>query len=207
MLLFTSLFTAGSFAAPPGGGAGSIALVNGGFETGDFSGWTIVSGSGWTIVSGSGWTIVSGSGWTAATAATTGNSDPRSGTYYARHGGVAAGVAIRQHFDLLASGFTEGEIDAGTLTLNFSAWIGGEDGVNDGGRPRVNYLDAALALVDSTETANSIPPAGTYPQVSINETIPATTRHLQLDLILRGNAGGSTLPFADDGAASIEYPA
>ena len=59
MLLFTSLFTAGSFAAPPGG-AGSIALVNGGFETGDFTGWTIVSGS----------------GWTAATAATTGNSNP-----------------------------------------------------------------------------------------------------------------------------------
>jgi hypothetical protein len=190
MLLFTSLFTAGSFGAPPGGGAGSIALVNGGFENGDFSGWTIVSGS----------------GWTAATAATTGNSNPRTGTYYARHSGVAAGVAIRQQFDLLASGFTEEEIDAGTLTLNFSAWIGGEDGVNDGARLRINYLDASMTLIDSTETANSIPPAGTYAQVSINENIPAATRHLQLDLILRGNAGGSTLPFADDCEASIEYP-
>jgi hypothetical protein len=190
MLLFTSLFAAGAFGAPPGGGAGSIALVNGGFETGDFSGWTIVSGS----------------GWTAATAASTGNSDPRTGTWYARHGGVTAGVAIRQQFDLLASGFTEEEIDAGTLTLNFSAWIGGEDGVNEGGRLRVSYLDDSMVLVDSTETANSIPPAGTYAQVPINENIPATTRSLQLDLILRGNAGGSTLPFADDCEASIAYP-
>lgn len=140
-----------------------------------------------------------------ATAATTANSDPRTGTYYARHSGVAAGIAIRQQFDLLASGFTEEEIDAGTLTLNFSAWIGGEDGVNDGGRLQVNYLDDSLALIGSTETANSIPPAGTYAQVSINETIPATTRHIQLDWILRGNAGGSTLPFADDCEASIDY--
>jgi hypothetical protein len=108
--------------------------------------------------------------------------------YYARHSGVAAGVAIRQQFDLLASSFTEAEIDAGSLTLSFSAWIGGEDGVNDGGRLRVNYLDESLVLVDSTETANAIPPAGTYAQVSIDENIPATTRHLQLDLILRGNA-------------------
>jgi hypothetical protein len=70
----------------------------------------------------------------------------------------------------------------------------------------VNYLDESLALADSTETANSIQAAGAYAQVTINENIPATTRHLQLDLILRGNAGGSTLPFADDCEASIEYP-
>jgi len=191
MLLFTSLFNTGGFAAPPGGGAGSIALVNGGFETGDLTGWTTVSG---------------GTSWSVATAASTANSDPRTGTYYVRVGGNTTGFVQRQTFDLLACGFTEGEIDAGTLTLHFSAWIGGEDGVNDGGRLRVNYLDASLALIDSTERANSIPPAGTYAQVSINETIPATTRHLQLDLILRGNAGGSTLPFADDCEASITYP-
>jgi hypothetical protein len=126
--------------------------------------------------------------------------------YYARHSGVAAGVAIHQQFELLAGGFTEEKFDAGTLTLNFSAWIAGEDGVNDGGRLRVNYLDESLAPVDSTETANSIQAAGTYAQVTINENIPATTRHLQLDLILRGNAGGSTLPFADDCEASITDP-
>jgi hypothetical protein len=43
-------------------------------------------------------------------------------------------------------------------------------------------------------------------QHTISENIPAGTRHLQLDFILRGNAGGSTLPFADDFSASIDYP-
>jgi hypothetical protein len=61
MLLFTSLFTAGSFAAPTGGSAGSIALVNGGFEPGDVSGGTTASGS----------------AWSAATAATTGKTPTR----------------------------------------------------------------------------------------------------------------------------------
>jgi hypothetical protein len=87
----------------------------------------------------------------------------------------------------------------------FAGEIGGEDGVNDGGPLRVSYLDESMVLVDGTETANAIPPARTYAHVLINENIPATTRHLQLDLILRANAGGSTLPFADDCEASIAY--
>ena len=193
MLLFTSLFAKGGFAQPGGepGGEGSIALVNGGFETGDFTGWTLANGSGWQV----------------ASAGTTGNSDPRTGSFYARVGGNAAGVARRQTFDLVASGFTTGEIDAGTLMLSFTGWIGGEDGVNDGGRIRVNYLDGSMTLIDTTQTSTTIAAAGVYVQHAIGETIPAGTRFLQLDMVLRGNAGGSTLPFGDDFAASIDYPA
>ena len=116
-------------------------------------------------------------------------------------------VARRQASDLVASGFTTGEIDAGTLTLNFTGWIGGEDGVNDGGRIRVNYLDGSMTLIDTTETSITIAAAVVYVQHTIAENIPSGTRFLQLDMVLRGNAGGSTLPFGDDFEASIDYPA
>jgi len=193
MLLFTSLLNAdGGFPGGSGGGGeGSIALVNGGFETGDFTGWTLANGSGWQV----------------ASAGTTGNSDPRTGSFYARVSGNTAGVARRQTFDLVASGFTTGAIDAGTLTLNFTGWIGGEDGVNDGGRIRVNYLDGSMTLIDTTETSTTIAAAGVYVQHTISENIPSGTRFLQLDMVLRGNAGGSTLPFGDDFEARIDYPA
>jgi hypothetical protein len=46
-----------------------------------------------------------------------------------------------------------------------------------------------------------------YVQHTISENIPSGTRFLQLDMVLRGNAGGSTLPFGDDFEASIDYPA
>jgi hypothetical protein len=122
-------------------------------------------------------------------------------------GGNTAGVARRQTFDLTASGFTTGEIDAGTLTLNFTGWFGGEDGVNDGGRIRVNYLDDSMTLIDTTATSTTIAAAGVYMQHTIGENIPSGTRFLQLDMVLRGNAGGATLPFGDDFEARIDYPA
>ena len=97
-------------------------------------------------------------------------------------------------------------VNGGFETGDFTGWIGGEDGVNDGGRIRVNYLDGSMTLIDSSETSTTIAAAGVYVQHTISENIPSGTRFLQLDMVLRGNAGGSTLPFGDDFEASITYP-
>ena len=169
MLLFTSLFANGGFAQPGGepGGEGSIALVNGGFETGDFTGWTLINGSGWQV----------------ASAGTTGNSNPRTdsilrkGGRQRRRGSLGArrstSVASRLHHGRDRCRYP--------LTLNFTGWIGGEDGVNDRGRIRVNYLDGSMTLIDTTDTSTTIAAAGVYVQHTIGENIPSGTRFLQLD--------------------------
>jgi hypothetical protein len=180
---FREIYVSGSAVNTP-----QPVLANPGFELGALTGWTVVSGS-----------------WTIADAATTPQSDPRTGAFYARINANPTGQTLRQQFDLVSVvGFTTAQIDAGNLVANATGWVLGEDGVNDGGRLEFEFLDAGLGSLGTVATANTITAAGVYQQVTLQAAVPALTRHLRLHVIAVTNSGGSTLACWDDLTLAID---
>lgn len=173
---------------PPASGGGEISLVNGDFEEGDLTGWAVGAGS--PVV---------------ADAATTGNSDPHGGDFYTRAGSSPeGGTFLFQQFSLLALGYSPTDIDAGSLNLVATAWVLGEDGVNDGGRVEAVFLDAAMSEISVGSSGDTITAAGVWVQVTLDTPVPADTRFVRFLYRFVTNSGGGTFACWDDCAVSID---
>jgi hypothetical protein len=148
-------------------GAGTLALANAGFETGDTTGWTATTG---------------------AIGVSTGYSDifgltaPRTGAYMLSCLGTVGSVVFHQDFAIPAG--AEGAIDDGIVAIsNVGAWHnpGGGFGSNDQGRVFLTFLDGVGAPIGSTiytawNQAHSI-----WTHLTIPETdVPAGTRTIRI---------------------------
>lgn len=168
----------------------TLGLANGGFETGDFTGWDLISDDDLTI----------------ATAATSPTSDPHGGTFYIRGGRATADDVLEQEFDLLALGFSAAAIDGGSMVFDGGMWGLSEDGVSDRVQMEVEFLDGVGgALISALDTGLVLPsPAETWNQFPLAGGVPAGTRAILVRLTLNGNSGGGTASAIDDVTADLD---
>jgi len=167
-----------------------LALTNPGFDTGDLTGWTILTGT-----------------FTAKTSE--GSVLPQAGTHFGS-GNISSAFEIRQDFDLTTT-YTAAEIDTGALTFDGSVYQDDTFGDQfDTGAYNIEALDSSGAVV-STLFDSGFAVRGTggtwFQIVSGSQSVPATTRSLRFRL--RGLlVFGSTVNVAFDTVeATVTQPA
>lgn len=169
-------------------------LLNGDFETGDLTSWTVVNGT-----------------WAAAAGAAF------SGAFGARMSATAAARILRQSVDLLARGFDAADIDAGGLVVDFEGRTRRNSGLGDT-RIRVQFRDAADLLISELDSGVLTPAIGNWTLVELDGTVPALTRHIRVDLEATASGAGATdyddlvlvvdgVPAAADTLAGFVMPA
>lgn len=172
---FREIYISGSeFTLPDGG------LVNGGFETGDKSSWTVANGT-WNVL--------------AAAA--------RTGAFGVQIPSTGVERILRQSIDLLLAGFDADDIDAGGLVVDAEMYfrLNGGSGGPGAGRLLVEFRDAGDVLISSLDSGNSTPTAGVWTQQAVDGAIPTLTRHVRFEL--RGTAPSNGTDF-DDAAMTID---
>lgn len=160
---------------PPSGGgllATPIFIENPGFETGDFSGWTATLGVSTIQVS-----------------------PVHGGAYSARMPNLWSGSNFAQLEQIKDVTSYASAIDAGGKTITVSWWQHGAGGA--AGRIWVNYYfhDSVGALISSTAGTHKKVIAGVYQQQSQQNTIPALTRSITIEVV---GGEGTGEPHVDD---------
>lgn len=166
-------------------------LVNGGFETGDFTGWT-------TGVDGTTDGQISAGPNAQGTM-------PHGGSWFWWGTDSSTTHRIEQWVDVSAYAAA---IDAGRATVAFTGWVLSEDGVNDGGQLSVWFYDAhsgsetgsrLLGDVLASIAGGTSPPIGVWTfDESVTGIIPAGTRWLRCRATCYNNSGGATKGCWDD---------
>lgn len=138
-----------------------ISFVNPGFDAGDLSGWTLVSGS-------------------ASAKTSNGALGPKTGTHFLEGGSVSS-FEVRQTVDL-AGALDPATTDGGSYLLTVGAWRanGGGD-TADQGRVRVELLDDAGAVLATPLDTGNEAMAGVWTLRQIADApVPAGTRQLRV---------------------------
>lgn len=151
---------------PPAGGGllkDPLYLENAGFETGDFSGWTI------TVPGGDpGNSIVT--------------SPVRSGSYACRVAQNWIPDGVTEMIQTRDVSVYAAQIDAGGQTITVSWWHWGSGGTSGFSSIDFDYLDDADAVISTTEGAEYHTLSGTFQQRSQVGAIPANTRKIIVTL-------------------------
>ena len=167
----------------PSGMTGPLAVDNPSFESGDLSGWTVVSG---------GFSVLQQAGNPPAITAYDGD--------WFLHGTKPSPCEARQDADLTSQNVSGAHIDAGQVTLTFSCRRGNAF-ADDTGRVIVEALDAGLDVVgtlyDSGDEA--FPADGVWRERGFTDvTLPAGARALRIRLIATLVAGSNANAVFDD---------
>jgi len=142
-------------------------LVNAGFETGDFTGWTTESG-----------TPVIGSS----------TPDPYAGSYYFQ-GGSSPDTIILQEIDLLADNVPVGDIDAGKLHIQAN-WFQSAIDSSDYMYVVFRFKDSGKTLISQSTSDNiSTYSDSGWLEMEWVDSIPVDTRYVDLVLVA-DNADG-----------------
>lgn len=169
--------------APAGGGGGEwtpIPLVNGGFETGDSTGWTILNGTLDFLTS---------------------NPAPHEGAYYQGHA-VASFVQAYQEVDLTL--YADDATLDGLMFLIHYAGMQAAPSTTDTGYIWMEWRTAADALIlRRTTPLVTMTPANTWVQVDIAEIAPEGARKLRVGFYGDRNTGIYNDAYFD--ALTLEY--
>lgn len=174
---FRELYISGSALSAPDGD-----VVNGGFETGDLTGWTEI---------GTGQVDVVTAGGVGST--------PHSGSFFAYHNS-SADETLRQDIDLLARGFDAAVIDAGGLVLEASAWMFSENSTDEG-TLTIRFLDGGAGEISNVTTGAQSPNA-VWGEFILPAAIPPLTRTVRVELFFDNINVSGNVAF-DDVAVSI----
>lgn len=145
-------------------------LVNLGFETGDTTGWTVVSGT---------WAAVASFGTLAA---------PHDGAFFLRMTEATASTReIRQDLELrssLGGSLDDATLAAGQYRIAISCWRANSAADADTGRVTIEALDSANAVIGTIADtgSESISPSATWVLKTIGGTVPAGTAKLRVRL-------------------------
>ena len=175
-----SPFAVAGSSSPPSPFFGQALQANGDFEA-QLAGWTITAGAPLTLSSAAG------------------RGAPHGGSLFL-HGGLNSpgDTRLSQEIDLLARGFTAGDIDRGAVAES-EAWLRNQYGAgvfDDQVYFRMSYLDGARGVLAHDRTmvaANSV----WVPQ-RLSGLLPAGTRHLRVEVVGQHRRDANNDSMADD---------
>ena len=145
-------------------------VTNGDFETGDLTGWTSDNGD-----------FIADDGTTYGDAV----SSAYEGTWMACTGSTAGDI-LRQNVDVSTHATA---IDAGSVDVDLTAYLVGIGA--DRARLRLRWLDGTLSQVGSDVVGSWASPES-FSEETLNGSVPATTRYVQIGLEGQRQGGGST---------------
>src|SRR5579859_1883684 len=101
-------------------------------------------------------------------------------------------------------------IDAGRLTYDFSGYFGGKGSVDDYAYGVLYFYDASNSAVPSSQIGSFVAvDRGNQTELlfsSTQATVPANTRHIEIDVIFLRTTSGDNYGLADDLSLILRYP-
>ena len=162
--------------AEAGGAEWALSITNPGAETGDTTGWTVVSG----FVAYTGAAGVSGA---------------HSGTHYFY--GAIAGATGRMYQDIALPAASLALCDAGSLDVELTWWQASFAVGDDEGRAGLEWLDSEGGSL-GTDYASWAIPGTTWTERTHSPTIPAGTRTIRVALEANRLGGSNCNAYFDD---------
>ncbi len=165
-------------------------LTNPGAESGNLSGWTVISGN----------PMVDSGTFNPGI-------NPFNGTFDFTGGSANPLGQVSQTIDLIATGqVTALDLDAGTTTANVSFW---EQGLNQGSPSdnaaiKITFLDFAGSFISSQNTATVDSHLGSWTSGGLNSiAVPVGTRYITYTMLFQRNAGSDNDSYIDDNLLTL----
>ena len=156
-------------------------LSNPGFETGDFSGWTVESGGTWTVDN-----------------AHESLSGGHTGSWFVRSTGDGV---LAQTVDVSS---IARQIDLGGAQARAGCWLAETATDTDQARIRLQFLDASDALLGVVDPAFTDPTGTTFVQIEALGAIPVGTRKIKVRLDIDQVSGATPNLAIDDVTLEID---
>jgi len=151
------------------------ALTNPGAEAGDTSGWTNETG---------------------AIGVRNASPSPRTGSWYFYGGTVVSSIA-RQRVDLLAAGWTAGELDTGTINAIVSWYQGNYSSDGDNGGLGLRALDGSQVAIGADDYS-AMQDLTAWVARSHTKTLPTLTRYVDILIKCVRTGGTNNDTYIDD---------
>jgi hypothetical protein len=164
----------------------SITLTNPGFETGDATGWTQLSGANAHILT----TSLDGT-------------NPHSGTYFAAGAASVATAWWGQTITLDAE--YHDDIDAGRLEATLTVWREGHDPDTDSGQVAIGFFDESDNFL--SEPFSPRTDYTTWTQDTLTRWVPPGTRKIRVSARVVRASGTEASAYFDDFALSLDQTA